>query len=205
MPSESYTASDLFTRIERHRLVRCRACCIAVWPRQAKTHLLRAHTDVPAQTRAQIATELQTWPDLCLSEKDFTMPQGVQERVEGLPVYSDGLQCQLQPASCRYIVRGLASMQKHWREAHQWRATRRGGRRTPQQQKVIAAYRADAYRSVWCQQFFAHGTSKPYFEIARPALPVPGGEGGDLEGDALLCTVLADLACMPRLPTLLVT
>lgn len=46
------------------------------------------------------------------------MPWGVQERVEGLPVYSDGLQCQLQPDSYRYIARGLVCMGGHWQAVH---------------------------------------------------------------------------------------
>lgn len=145
-----------------------------------------------------MATELQGWPYLHPSEEGFTMPQGAQEPVDGLPLHTDGMQCQIQPDICQYIVRSPGALQVHWRKVHQWQATHRGGFRTPQQQRAIAQQRADAYRPVWCQRFFHHGAGASFFEVTKLAHLAPAEDKeqrpGEEEEEFLLHAVLADLA-----------
>ena len=194
------TASDVFIYLTRFRIAVCRTCRFAVWPRQARTHLTDHHREIPAKTRQRIADELGAWPEICHRLEDLRAPAGVPNPLPGLPLFTDGLQCQLDPRACCYIARSLGTLRQHWRQTHQWTAGPRGGLRNTQALQVSAQRRNDAYRSVWCQRFFIASGGTPYFEVVRPSQPPlakesslsqEAQEGGD---GSLLDTVLADLA-----------
>ncbi|KAF2158374.1 hypothetical protein M409DRAFT_31110 [Zasmidium cellare ATCC 36951] len=203
------TAVDVFEYLPEHRLAVCRTCHFAVLPSQATTHLAHHHRDIPARLRPAIVRELAGWPDICQQPSSGVAPAGVPEPFSSLALFTDGLQCQLEPQACRYICRSLGTLRGHWRRAHQWAPGTHGGCRSSQRQAAAAQRRADAYRSVWCQRFFvAHGGT-PYFEVARPAqhlrtLDKSLAEGeqerqqqqeqGQEQDDSFLQDVLADLA-----------
>jgi hypothetical protein len=188
------TAGDLFAYLPEYKVAVCRACRFAVWPGQSKTHLRRHHPEICLETRAQIVRELGGWPGICQQPANLQGPTGVPDPFVDLMLYTDGVQCQLQPRSCQYICRSLKTLQIHWSQTHQWTAGCRGGDRGIERVQAIAQRRNDAYRSVWCQRFFVVGGGTPYFEVARPTQPALDPRKSPGPEDSLLDTMLADLA-----------
>jgi len=162
------SASDYFNACLEHRVALCKLCCYAVWPDQAQSHLSDRHPDLNAQERAAVVADLRTWPGLATStDLTFALPAAIDTPITGLPVFSDGLQCQLQPGTCHFICRSEKGIKKHWRTSHQWSLAegRRDGAFTVSKRLDLATRQLSAQRPVHCQRLFHHGTYARYFEV----------------------------------------
>ena len=166
-------ASSLFYHLEEQRVIVCRECRYAVWPDQVSAHLRLKHEAPRKEVRA-IATEVASW-GLQRSPEDFRLVRTGLQPLDHLPVYQDGVACQLRPAQCQYVCRSLTSLRNHWRTAHRWRPSplqRRGGSMLPAEREEYQRRCASASRPVHCQRLFLSGTYASYYEVV-PDRPGP--------------------------------
>jgi hypothetical protein len=96
----------------------------------------RAHPAKRRQAKA-IAEEVGGWAGLIQYAGELEVPSQVIEPIRQLPVYEDGLMCQLAPDRCRQIFRSEGVMKKHWRVAYEWSPAGKGGRPEREQEKKI--------------------------------------------------------------------
>ena len=89
------------------------------------------------------------------------------EPIDGLPVFQDGLMCQLNDHECRDILRSKEAMKNHWRVGHSWKVGRRG-RPSQIQQRAIETGEREGCKPVHCQRFFVQGTESQFFEVDQP-------------------------------------
>ncbi|KAF1818785.1 uncharacterized protein K489DRAFT_326901, partial [Dissoconium aciculare CBS 342.82] len=160
-------ASAYFEHESEWQLAICRECRVAVWPAHIMRHLQSNHHRVEHKEAQRIAEEVQTWPGLALSASQLILPSTVRPPIEALPIYQDGIQCCLEPESCRYVCRSIGTIRRHWRRCHQWSRQGRqsgGGSGSAKTQKIAQAG-ASACRPVHCQRFFAHQECSGYFEV----------------------------------------
>jgi hypothetical protein len=81
----------------------------------ARTHLREKHSRLPKAERALICEELQAWQGVSHSHEHFEIPQAVDQPVQGLRLFQDGKQCELDPEQCTFVCRSMDSLKKHWR------------------------------------------------------------------------------------------
>jgi hypothetical protein len=154
------TAQYYFAPYPRYRIAVCKQCGYAVFPDHCASHLKGRHPGLSSIERSQIVNNLYSWPDCCLStDKSFLVPTAIEEPIPDLPTFTDGLQCKIDPARCRYVCRSQATLRKHWASAHSWGIGngRRGGSRTAMSQRAAEDRRVNAYTPVHCQRFFMQG------------------------------------------------
>ena len=166
MSETSLTAERLFERISSHRLIICRQCKYAVWPRQVVCHLGGREHRQRRRDATKIQDEILGWPDLIHSAEDLT---SINERVkpfDALRMYTDGKICQVQPESCRYIGRSLQTMKNHFARTHPGVQRDRGGR--PSHGSRLSS-RTNSGVPHWtttaCQRFFVQGPGSKYFAV----------------------------------------
>jgi hypothetical protein len=117
---------------------------------------------------------------------DFRLPEHVDDGIDGLPVYTDGWLCRLDPAKCFHFYRSEGSMRKHWGDSYQW--TPAGGRYarkfTPGEQLLR---KQKAMTRVNCQRLFLSPPHSPYFWVRKHSghacpdpEPGPPGKSGDI-------------------------
>jgi hypothetical protein len=90
-----------------------------------------------------------------------------------LPVYADGLLCQLEPSQCQRVLRSIKGMKKHWRHDHQgWSAAEKSGRPSQIKEKRLQARIEQGCTRVHCQRLFGSRHGSQYFQVHQPdALP----------------------------------
>ena len=111
------------------------------------------------------------------------MPSQVIPPIRQLPVYSDGLLCQLDEGHCGKILRSTEAMRKHWKGVHEWSVASKGGRPSQVAQKEIQLRIDEGCKRVHCQRLFIQGLGSQYFEVQPPSqdqegpstVPVDGG------------------------------
>jgi len=109
------------------------------------------------------------------------LPDHVDQPIGQLPLYQDGLLCQLDPARCHCIYWGLKTIKKHWRKAHQWSiASKREGSGQVKGLKVKRQMQ-EAAKRVQCQQFFSSRQRSQYFEMRQPE----GRQAGEAQSTAI--------------------
>ncbi|KAF1818794.1 uncharacterized protein K489DRAFT_326976, partial [Dissoconium aciculare CBS 342.82] len=169
-------ASEYFEYEREWQLAVCRECRVAIWPAHAAAHLRGPVHRVPGAKAQQAADELQAWPGIVNHVSQFAIPIHVDRPVPALALYMDGIQCRLEPTTCRYINRSMRGIQEHWRTCHQWsvRSGRGGGSGAAKARDVEAA-KARACAPLQCQRFFAQGPHSSYVEVRQPQQdPDPG-------------------------------
>ena len=189
---EAARAEEHFEHLVGYGLVKCKECPYAVWPDQIAGHLCGKHHKMKRSTADAIAETVQSWPGLMQYPGEFEVPTSVEQPIPQLPLYDDGLLCQLDPERCKWIFRKMTSMKKHWRKQHQWSARngRRGGSGSAKKQRMEAQLES-AYRTVHSQRFFQGYHGSQYFEVRRPndaqedqARHVPEGLWDRIQRDA---------------------
>jgi hypothetical protein len=110
---------------------------------------------------------MQTWS--LQTQSQFVPLSMVSSAIPYLPIYSDGLQCQISPLSCQFIGRGKESIRYHWRQVHQWSAGIGRGRSTKSRKKEIEDRFNTAAKHVYCQRVFIQGEGSRYFAIESTA------------------------------------
>jgi hypothetical protein len=152
--AEDRVVNAHFDQLVEYALAVCKECQHGVLPSQIKSHVQRAHPPKRKQAKA-IAEEVGSWPGLIQYAGELNVPSQVIEPIDQLPVYQDGLMCQMDPDHCRQIFRSKGVMKKHWRTAHEWSPAEKGGRPSRTEQKQIQERIQKNCRKVHCQRLMA--------------------------------------------------
>ena len=151
-----------------------------MWPDQAIAHLQNKQHQLRRKEAQAIVDDLESWPGIVQGRSEFQLPEILQEPVAEFPLYTDGLQCQLDPTRCKYICRGRETIRWHWREKHGWSVRNTRGGSGARKNRAVQRRRGVGFREVHCQRFFAQGPHSRYVEVCPPETrPVeeehPGG------------------------------
>jgi hypothetical protein len=108
---------EYFEHIVQYQVAVCKACRHSIIPSQIQSHLQRVHKI--QQKKAEIIAEaVRCWPSLIEYASEIAIPDYAIPPIQQLPVYSDGLICQLDPVRCSQILRSAEAMRKHWKKRH---------------------------------------------------------------------------------------
>jgi hypothetical protein len=158
-----------FEHVPEYSVAACRECRYAVWPDQIEGHLQEQHK-VSCKKAKAVGEEVRTWARLVQYPNELEVPGGVPRHVLQLPVYSDGMLCQLDPSCCQYVARSKEAIRKHWRIGHQgWSAGKKRGRPSQTKEKGLQVQIEQGYRPVHCQRLFGSRHGSQYFEVQPPS------------------------------------
>ena len=161
--------ADQFFVIERRtKVLCCIQCKHAVWRDEAIKHL-RGKKHVVSETRiGEIKAQLSEWQDVANRGDEVTFPTRTRKPIPYLDISRDGIKCQVEGSSCRYICRSVQGMTNHHSKEHRGVLGRQGGRRNrPGASSADDEELRSAIRVV-CQRFFPGRTGSRYFEVEEP-------------------------------------
>ena len=156
-----------FEHLAAYSIAICKECRHGVLPGHFKSHLQHAHK-VKQKQAEDIAERVGSWAGLVEYASEIQVPSQVVTPISQLPVYSDGLLCQLDAARCCKVLRSVEAIKKHWREVHSWSVASKGGRPSQVEQKEIQLRISDGCRRVHCQRLLIQGPGSQYFEVQPP-------------------------------------
>lgn len=157
-----------FKHLAEHQLAICNECQYAVWPNQIEGHLQEQHK-VKRKEAEAIGESVRCWSGLIQYPSELELPGQAREPFSELPLYRDGMLCQLEPTRCKHIVRNTNVLKKHWRiDHHYWSAGKKRGRPSRIQAQSIEAQIQEGYKQVYCQRFFSSRHGSQYFEVQLP-------------------------------------
>jgi superfamily II DNA helicase RecQ len=156
-----------FQHLAEYSIAICKDCRHGVLPSHIKSHLQRAHK-VKDKQAEDIAERVRSWSGLIEYASELQAPSQVIPLISQLPVYRDGLLCQLDAARCCKVLRSAKAMKKHWQGAHNWSVASKGGRPSQVAQKDIQLRIDEGCRRVHCQRLFIQGPGSQYFEVQLP-------------------------------------
>jgi hypothetical protein len=93
-----------FEHLAAYSIAVCKECRHGVLPSHIKSHLQHAHK-VKQKQAEDIAERVRSWPGLVEYASEIRVPSQVAAPLSQLPVYPDGLLCQLDAASCSKVFR----------------------------------------------------------------------------------------------------
>jgi uncharacterized C2H2 Zn-finger protein len=155
-----------FQHLAEYQLAICNECQYGVWPRQIEGHLHEQHK-IPYKEAQLVGESIRSWPGLIQYPGELVLPDQIISSIPQLPLYPDGLLCQIKPARCQYVARSTESIRRHWREAHEWSAGKKRGRLSRIKEKSVQAQVREGCKQVYCQRFFSSRHGSQYFEV-RP-------------------------------------
>ena len=100
-----------FEHLADYSIAICKQCRHGVLPSHIKSHMQRMHRVKHRQANT-IAKRVRSWPGLIEYASELQEPSQVVARISQLPVYSDGLLCQLDGRCCK-VLRSVKAMKKH--------------------------------------------------------------------------------------------
>jgi hypothetical protein len=159
-----------FIYITTQRVVVCAQCQHGVVANEAATHLASKHKVMPAETRAQVAKNVQRIRGVIRTQDDldsfrFPPPEWSAHPHLQTP-RTDGLGCH----QCTFVSPHRRIIQQHYADEHDWVNLRGKGR--------INASRAERLEAVpWrtgvrCQRYFISRKASGWFEVERRRAPV---------------------------------
>jgi hypothetical protein len=83
-----------FKHLAEYCIAVCKECRHGVLPSHIKSHLQRVHK-VKQKRAENIAERVRSWPGLIEYAREIQVPSQVVKPISQLPVYPDGLLCQL--------------------------------------------------------------------------------------------------------------
>jgi hypothetical protein len=172
--TEHSVAGAYFEHLVEYALAVCRQCRHGILPNQVKSHLQRAHR-VKRKQAEGVAEEVSSWAGLIQYASGLEVPSQVIQPVHPLPVYADGLMCQIEPDRCRRIFRSAEAMRKHWQRTHDWSPAVREGRPSGVEQGKIQSRISKGCKTVHCQRLLVQGQGSQYFQVHRPDSDSPNG------------------------------
>jgi hypothetical protein len=177
-------ACQYFDHLAEYQVAVCRECQYAVWPDQIEGHLQEQHK-IKWKVASEAGTEVRSWAGIIQYPSEFVAPSQVVAPHPKLPVYTDGLLCQLNLSQCQRIFRSLGSIKKHWRTDHQgWSAGKKRGRPSQIKEKEMQARIEQGYRLVHCQRLFSSRYGSQYFEVQPPSQDQEGPSTVPTDGGA---------------------
>src|ERR1700716_1393544 len=99
------TADQLFVRATQFPVIICRQCQYAVRPKQIIYHLTHGQHQISIVRARQIAQTIEEWDGVEENPDELWYPTGIDQPIEGLQIYSDGLLC--KRGRCSYICRNI--------------------------------------------------------------------------------------------------
>ena len=120
---------------------------------------------VSSKQAVVVSEEISEWPGVARYPSEFCTPERVDEAVDGLPVYNDGIKCELDRGGCRYVCRSIAVIKEHWRKVHGFSAGQKRGGSGMLKKDNIEHQMSKHCRRVRCQRFFVQKDHSHYFEV----------------------------------------
>jgi uncharacterized C2H2 Zn-finger protein len=154
--TKNSVAGEYFEHLAEYALAVCRKCRHGILPSQVKSHLQHAHRAKRKEAEG-VAEEVSSWAGLIQYASELEVPSQIIQPVHPLPVYADGLMCQIEPGRCRQIFRSAEAMRKHWQRAHDWSPAVREGRPSGVEQKKIQSRISKGCKTVHCQRLLVQG------------------------------------------------
>ena len=146
---------EFFEHLVEYQLAVCKECRYGVWPNEIEGHLQGKQHKIERQKAIAIAERVRQWPGLVRYPSELQVPDFVNQPINQLPLYTDGLSCKLEPSRCHYVCRDLRAMKEHWRKVHQWStASKRGGSGKRKGSRIERRVQ-EATKAVQCQRFLA--------------------------------------------------
>jgi superfamily II DNA helicase RecQ len=190
--SEATVEHQYFEHLVEYQVAVCRECRYAVWPDQIESHLRKQHKKPPKSIRA-VGDAVRQWAGLLQYPSEWTIPDNNVQPIPQLPVYDDGLLCQLEPKRCRHIARTVDSIKKHWRKDHDgWSLGKKQGRPSRTRARTLQARMEDGCKRVHCQRLFGSRHGSQYFEVCHT--PDSGPQPVPTEGEAAWARVGEEMA-----------
>jgi hypothetical protein len=156
-----------FEHLAEYSIAICKECRHGVLPSHIKSHLQRVHK-VKYKRAEDMAARVRSWPGTIEYTSEIQVPSQVIPPISQLPVYSDGLLCQLDSTRCGKVLRSAEAMRKHWQGAHNWSVASKGGWPSQVAQKDIQLRIDKGCRRIHCQRLFIQGPGSQYFEVQLP-------------------------------------
>jgi hypothetical protein len=172
-----------FEHVPEYSVAACQECRYAVWPNQIEGHLQEQHKTSRKEAEV-VGQQVRSWTSLTQYPSELEIPSGIPRPVQQLPVYTDGLLCQLDAGSCLYITRSKECMRKHWQRQHQWSAGKKRGRPSQIKEKRLQAQIEQGHRPVHCQRLFGSRHGSQYFEVQLPSQDQEGLSTVPTDGSA---------------------
>ena len=151
---------DYITRVRDTGFIACKTCHYALLPSHINFHFRKSPHSLDQKTRNRLFEEVKQWPNLIFDSNQ------IQSHIDQLPknpksfselsLYKDGFAC----FEHSYIVRNRASIQIHYREAHEWTNPRPQGRKAKENDEVPWK------TNIYCQQFFHTSPGHEYFLVS---------------------------------------
>ncbi|KAF2824584.1 hypothetical protein CC86DRAFT_258254, partial [Ophiobolus disseminans] len=188
--AETSIESRYFEHLAEYSIAICKKCRHGVLPSHIKRHVQRAHK-VKRKQAEEIAEGVRVWVGLIEYASELQAPSQVIPPISQLPVYPDGLLCQLEAARCCKVFRSIDVIKKHWREVHDWSVGSKGGHLSQVAQKEVQLRIDVGCRRVHCQRLFIQGPGSQYFEVQPPndnspdVVPVDGGAAWARVGETM--------------------
>ncbi|KAH7029957.1 hypothetical protein B0J12DRAFT_682882, partial [Macrophomina phaseolina] len=158
-------SSRYFNYLPEYRLLVCKDCKYAVCLDQVRIHLRGKHHELgPKETTAALADVQREWTDPAKNVSEVYIPARVSQPIAHLPLYEDGLLCQLDSPKCRYICRDMKTLKEHWRVVHHWSLGTKGGSGKQKQERLEARLQT-ARKEVYCQRFFTQKHGSQFFQV----------------------------------------
>ena len=142
------------------RMIVCRKYQHTIWPAQVQSHFQGPQHRLKIKEAPPIAGRRNHGP-IQFNIVELQIPIRIDSPVRILPVYSDGLLCQMKPERCQYICRNEHGMRMHSKQNHGWTAQARKGR--PSKISTINPT-PKPWRTVTCQRFFVYGQGSHFIE-----------------------------------------
>jgi hypothetical protein len=166
--AEASRACQYFRHLAEYQVAVCKECQYAVWPDQIEGHLQEQHK-VKRREASAIGSEIRSWAGVMQYPSEFVAPSSIAAPHPQLPMYADGLLCQLDPSQCQQVLRSMKSMKQHWHKDHQgWSAGKKRGRPSRTKEKGLQAQMDQGYTRVYCQRLFSSRHGSQYFQVHAP-------------------------------------
>jgi hypothetical protein len=166
--AETSIACQYFNHLPEYQVAVCKECQYAVWPDQIEGHLQAQHK-IKRKEASKVGLEVRSWAGVMQYPSELLAPSQIMAPHPQLPVYADGLLCQLEPSQCQRVLRSVKSMKKHWHKDHQgWSAAKKRGRPSRIKEKRLQARIEQGYTNVHCQRLFGSRHGSQYFQVHRP-------------------------------------
>jgi hypothetical protein len=68
---------------------------------------------MPRKQAVGVSDEIEQWHGITQFSGEFKIPKYVEEAVEGLPVYIDGVKCELNRGQYAYVCRNMDVIKEH--------------------------------------------------------------------------------------------
>ncbi|KAL8991690.1 MAG: hypothetical protein Q9169_007742, partial [Polycauliona sp. 2 TL-2023] len=151
--------------LAEYQLIICKKCRYAVWPEQVQKHYQGPNHKWKKRAAIELATSVQSWPGVIQYPIELTVPNRVINVIPILPIYDDGVLCQINAIQCQYVCRSKKWMIDHCKQKHDWSKQIRKGnvsRGNTERQKP------DPWVTIRCQRFFPSRHGSQYFAVGEP-------------------------------------